>query len=432
MGGLTIKRCCVQGLLLWTLSSVFVTPRMAAADLLPAGIGSVDIGVRQFANQTNVYDGGGDRVALGHRYSRSLSGDALRDGAGGANLRELASGLDRLAPPGARSPSLTDQLDLGTVAPVGTAEVKSQYLGIGYGLTSKWTVFGYVPYVEAKTSASLQVSGSNNALAVKDRLGGYAFGSLSQGLDQAARLTATDLASQLSANGYQALGEWQKSGVGDSVIGARTATSAALGRTAIGSLAVTPNISLPTGAIAPTNNLQAISFGSGLYGIGAEVEPSVSYQRGMLKAALPVAYTHFLPGSVEKRLPEGGETFVAPERTTQVTYARGDDVDVAAAVGSRRGVLSGELRRGVKRHLGDRYRGSLSGNYAVLSEETDALQHYAAAAIRVDTSEPFLRKAFVAPIVLEIGAFQTISGYNVTDERYIEAAVGTYFGSSKR
>src|SRR5262249_12531673 len=134
---------------------------------------------------------------------------------------------------------------------------------------------------------------------------------------------------------------------------------------------------------------------------------------------------------VKRRVPEDGESIVASDRKTTVRLDPGDDSNVAGVVGARGWGLDLSYQVGRRRHFGDRYHGSLAGDYATLSDDSDTTQLYQRAGLAFDTIDAYKRRRFPVPFIIALAANEAIEGRNATRDRYYEVTLTSFFAGRK-
>ncbi len=117
-----------------------------------------------------------------------------------------------------------------------------------------------------------------------------------------------------------------------------------------------------------------------------------------------------------------------------MTLNPGDNTELAVFTGYRRAFAEATYRLGQQRHYGDRYHGSLQGNYAGIDDDSETMQVYHRLTIGLDTIQAFQRRQFVYPFIAAISAQRPLAGRNVPRDAYYEFSLTGFFsaGSSRR
>src|SRR5690606_4514189 len=132
--------------------------------------------------------------------------------------------------------------------------------------------------------------------------------------------------------------------------------------------------------------------------------------------------------SVRRRVPDEDEMLVARERSSNVKFDPGDDVETAAYATMSIPYWSFGYRFGMNRHFGDRYSGSLEGNYDKLSENSDSKEIYHEFSAGFDTIKAFQRRKFIYPFTLTLTRHMPIYAMNTYNNEYWQLSLMGFFG----
>lgn len=412
------------------LSALWSFPTIAHAQIatLPPGVGAYQLGTRSYQTVDSRYDNSGQRVSLAKPLDRDLAGKNLLEGAGGDQLKTLAAAL---ADYDGGKDGLLNDLSLGSLRGEVKADVQASYLGGAYGLSKHFSIFGGVPYIRAETNASLQFIGANNALAIKDRLGGLAFDELKAGLARAAAVGVQDVTQEISNAGYNSIDHWENRGFGDLVLGTQAAWNQGIARHVRWGTGFTAKVTAPTGRADDPDSLTDVALGRGYFGFTLGTTQRLQLFRYLVTGA-DAAYTVNANARADRRLPEHGEALVAKDRERRVSLNPGDDADGAVVFGANGAIPSGPgvaalAKFGKARHFGDRYHGSTPGDYALLSANSDTAETFGELSVDVDTVALFQARRFLIPLVATIAYHRTLSGENTNDTAYYEATLTSFF-----
>ena len=403
--------------------------KVAAQSLLPEGIGLYRFGYRSIAEQTVRYDSHGDQVPLGQRFDKRLNGANILRGKGGPDLQRLAEELAEYDSKNSGS-HLADSLDLGSVRGDVKADVKAQFIGLGFGMTPKLTLFLGIPWIDATVRTQIVHDGLNNAAAIKSQLGDLAFSELADGLDRASRISSSQIQDNIEAAGYAPLDEWSRSGVGDLKLGAKTSFNPVVNRNVRTILDVTGTLAVPTGYTEDPDILTDVSFGRGYYSLGLTSVQQLVFLRTW-QVGFDVSYAKSLAADLQKRLPEDDEDIIDADRVTTVTVQPGDDHENALFFGYTHSWFEASYRAGVIRHFGDRYLGDIDGNYARLSEDSSTYQAFHEISVVFSSADAYRHKTFPVPGILAFKVHRPLEARNSTDERYYEASIASFFQTPK-
>ncbi len=402
----------------------------AENSVLPRGVGAVQIGSRAYGEIGENYDAGGNRASLARPFERDLTGRSILSGSGGDDLKKLGEALrDYDGAAIDDGPKLVDELDMGKLSGDVKANVRATYVGAAFGIGHELMLLLAVPWVEASSEARLSHTGGNNALAIKEKLGDLAFTELQDGLGRAATLSERDVYREVEAAGYGSIERWEGKGFGDLQLAAKTAKSRRLAHKLVASAGAAIKLSVPTGRGDDPDELADVPNGKGYAGLGVEVTPRVTIAR-LVFLGFDASYIHNFERDVERRVPEGEETLVAADRKTTVRLDPGDDTGAAAVVGGAYKGFSATLVHGERRHRGDRYDGSLPGNYGELAASSEQRERYDEIIFGFDTIAAFRRRAFPVPFMLGLTLHRTASGENVPAVQYLEASVTGFFSAN--
>ena len=395
-------------------------------ELLPRGIGIFQLGQRQYGALDSYFDDSGNKQPLGNKLSRDLSGSQLGGGGSGSDLKRLVSELGRYEDDNGRS--LASDLDLGRVEGDIDVNVKTQIFGFAYGITSRWTGFFGIPYIDSTVDAKLSHVGTNNADAIRQQLGDLAYDELDNGLVQASQINTATLYNQIAANGYQSIDHWQHKGFGDLRVGAKTAFRQPTPKHVKAGATITSTLLVPTGYVEQPDVLTDISFGTGYYSLALGAEEAVTFRK-QLQVGVAASGQYNFPTEKSMRVPEDRETMTGPDRQTNVDVRPGHDYSASTYGGWDFGLVDLRYRQGFERHLQDKFSGNLKGNYQTLSNGTAVWKHYHEASIRIDTVESFQRNRFVYPMHVALNHRQLIKGVNATNETYYELQLNAFFSA---
>lgn len=412
---------------MWTYGFCLQSSIGIAGGLLPKGVGAYHLGTRSYTEQTKEFTSTGSVSSLGDRFNTRLNGQSLLAGKGGSDLQTLTQELAKLESDANGPDSIVNQLDLGTIHADVRGQVNAQFLGMGFGITDRWTVFAGVPYIRSEVHTQLRIDGNNNALAIRDQLGNFAYQEVRDGLTRASLVNADDVKRSISDLGYADIDHWTRQGIGDVNLGARTGWYGyGLNSIVKWDVEQTTTVTIPTGYTEDADILTDMSFGKGYYSFGPTVKPTLTFfQHYMVGGA--ATYTKNMNTTQTKRVPKNDEALVEADRKTSVSINPGDDTEAAFDIGAKSSLLNIGLRHGVKRHLLDEYSGTLEGNYDILAAGSEREQIYREISFGVDTTTAFRQKAFMLPMLMQFTAHIPITARNDSIEQYYEVSLTSFF-----
>lgn len=402
------------------------TPALSQSVLLPKGIGLIQVGYRNYANEGESFDSSGNRVPVGQKFDTKFDGASMRSGKAGSDLQQLAKVLDEYG--GENGSKLTDSLVLGTLSADVEARINAQFLGMGFGLTDRITIFAAIPYTSASVDTTLKLDGNNNAASLRQELGGAAFSELTDGLNRAAALSVTQIEQSLADKGYQPMDHWEYQGIGDIVIGGKTAWGANPFRGSRFDAVLTESLSLPTGYVDDPDVLTDVSLGKGYASLTHNIYDELCWRQGAF-VGLGASYSNNFATQIAKRLPEQDEGFPDADRKMMVHMRPGDDTEVSGSVGWHANPFGGAMRLANARHYGDRYSGDTAGNYDRLAKDSDRSVWMQQFSLEFSTVALYQRKTFDVPFISKVVYERPFNGKNSSAAEFYEFNISTFFTS---
>jgi len=393
---------------------------------MPQGVGIVQYGFRQMGSTSNEYDESGNQVALGSRFDKNFDGPSLLNNPQG-DLGRLVQELRRYEETTGQT-GLVDRLSLGTLRGEVEARVTAQVLGVACGVGRGFALFVGAPLVDARVDTTLRVEGENTAQQLRDELGDFAFSELDTGLQRAAQFSVTDVENEIDAKGYEDYRSWQRTGFGDLRLGVRREerwTIPIVGRI---SQVWSSAWILPTGYREDSDHLTDFSFGKGTHQLALETTlqgqmPQVP--EGRLRLGLGGSYNAATTKTV--RLPEGDESLVDRSRTTQVNWDRGEEFSSFVGVGWETTSWGAMADFGFDQKGADQYSGQAVGNYEALEQGTNEQRSWARLGVSHSSVDAYRRGRSPIPFMVELSAFDTVTGHNTREETFVELKLSTFF-----
>lgn len=402
----------------FAVSTVFGTGSAFAqyASVMPEGVLALIGAQRSLAPQETFWDAAGQNNSMSQKTKLRFDGAHLLKGEGGEDLRTLADELYKYDP----SQALLNRLDLGTLNVGARAESQAQIFGLALGLTKNISLFAVAPLVTVDVKTSFQLTGSNNALAIRDELGGVAFDELRDGLEKAANLKERDIKASIEAAQYRGVDSWRYRNLGDAIAGF------VFNVPFVGELGLWPELSMigeaylsiPTGHFDQPDILADVSIGAGTWGLGFALTPSFGWQNYSLQ--LENSLVAYLPHQKQMRIPEGDETIIPISRKTNTQITPGIDWMTTAVFASKFDWFQPQYRLSFNGHTRDEARGKLTGNYDALTKESERTRIEHALWLYFSTIELFQQKQFPLPIRLKLAANQIVKGFNSSENTFFE------------
>ena len=400
---------------------------LANAQILPKGIGAVYVGNRQYGSGTPYFDVNGKPTTLSERFDMNYSGSFLRSGKAGTDLKSLYDNIRAFeAAKGTYESTLADELQLGVQKAQVDVEFDAKVLGFGYGLNERWTLLLGVPIMRASISADIDVTGSNNALMIKNRLGDAAFDELKVGLDKASNINRNTILSKINDEYlYKDISYWEYYGLGDILIGGRTSWDFSRAKLPNYSLMLTTYLSLPTGPKYDPDALAQIPVSRGFTALDITTDHKFKWDRFTLGSEIGGAFG--LPQKTVRRVPVGSEVLITPDRKVEVNWTPGPETWISAYAGVGTSTYQAQYKLGMNEDHPDNFSGPIEGDYEIMGQENSSQEIYHQLNFTLTTVELFNSKKFVMPFILTLTGHQTIGGRTTLGKRYIELTFMTFF-----
>lgn len=400
---------------------------MAQAQILPKGIGAVYVGNRQYSSGTPYFDINGKPTTLSERFDMNYTGSFLRSGKAGTDLKSLYDNIRAFeAAKGTHEPTLADDLQLGVQKAQVDVNFDAKVLGFGYGLNERWTLLLGIPIMRASIAADIDVTGNNNALMIKNRLGDAAFDELKDGLDKASRINRTTILSKIQDEyRYKDISYWEYYGFGDILIGGRTSWNFANAKRPNYSLMLTTYLSLPTGPKYDPDALAQVPVSRGFTALDITSDHKFKWDRLTLGSELGGALA--LPQKTVRRVPVGSEVLITPDRKVEVNWTPGPETWISAYAGVGTSTYQAQYKLGMNEDHPDTFSGPIEGDYEIMGQENSSQEIYHQLIFTLSTVELFNSNKFMMPFILTLTGHQSIGGRTTLGKRYIELTFMTFF-----
>lgn len=396
------------------------------AAVVPEGVLAVVGTQRFYKNQTSTWDAHGLRKPLNQKSQLKFDGEHLLRGEGGADLQSLARELNEYDPNANNPTSILRRLNLGTLNVGGSARVNVHYLALALGLPGKSTFFMAAPLVDMSVKTSFALEGINNAKAIQDELGELPFTQVRNGLSQAAQLTEKDIKASIEAAEYTGVDSWRYRNLTDSIAGFAFDIIAPEppGEDPQWALQAEAFLSIPTGHVDHPDIISDVGLGTGAWGLGCALTPTLSLGRYSL--GLETNALAFLPTRQVMRIPEVDETIIPASRRATVDVQTGLDWGTTAVVSRKFDWFEPQYRLSWKRHERDTIKGKLAGNYNALMAPTEKQQLEHALWLYFSTIDLYKEKKFPIPLRVKLAAQQLFKGWNSFENTYFEIQLTSF------
>ncbi len=311
------------------------------------------------------------------------------------------------------SPEAYNQMTFGEFRLSAEAQVQVHGFGGGYGINDRLTVYGILPYYQARVNMKYRQVRGNNINDVADQVQQSGMGDIDGAI---ANITGAlpgatgNLLQSVVVNTfkYQELGNWEGAGYGDLELGAmyRLVDRGYWG------LALTPGIVAPTGRQDDPDLLQDIAFGDGQW--DAFVETAIGFMASdRWSFGTTVRYTYQAPGDKTLRIPSDRD-FTLSDRKGRFTVKYGDRIDtVLLATYNFNDWLALTPAYELNYQAASQYDSSYGAANDYLTYNSDRLGHVARLTGTISSIQPYLKKQFALPATINVNLQQTIAGKNV-------------------
>lgn len=313
------------------------------------------------------------------------------------------------------SPDAYSAFSMGEYQASGSAKVNVQGYGLAYGITDRLTIFGSIPYYDAKVKVNLKRTQSNNLAKVQQLVA-----------SSDTKNETTDLMSQLikqfpDANekliqsvlvnlyNYQPIGDWQATGLGDLELG----MIYRLTNWDHAGLATSLGVILPTGRESNPDILQDIPFGDGQTDIWTEFGGGFHLFGDIIHLWQSSRFTYQVAKYKELRSIEdqgfalSSEKAIFREKRGNILNFRvGTEVKFTRALS-----LASEL--GYQVTGATRYDSSNSKANEVMALDTNQEVRTFRAGVKYSTVEAYQTKKFFAPMTLGLSMERILEGKNI-------------------
>lgn len=404
---------------LWLATALFF-PKTALSQILPKGVFALSMGTRHYLNSDNYYTKDGIAKNFGSRFNTDFIGPKMSTGELGGEFKKLYDGVVS-----ATDKSIADQLDFGRLRGEVDVGIKAQFFGVGYGVSSRFSIYAGMPFVEANVKSQLRFEDGTNAINGKSPFQSSFYSSLYRSLKDQVKLDMTKIRSTIEKDlSYAPVDRWTYRGPSDLLIGTRYRLLAPNSRDRGAYVDSGLKLLIPTGHADDPDNLIDMPISRGYF----QVSPALTagYASNLFKVEVDATYGYGIPQSKKIRLPVNDEKLVPAERKTTVQLDPGDETSLKAQMTSNFSVLNVFLSQSYNRIYEDKYSGKSVGNYATLAIDSDRQSLSQELGFNLSSVSAFKRKKFPFPAIFTLSTTQTISGKNLPKLNYYELSLTTF------
>lgn len=293
-----------------------------------------------------------------------------------------------------------------------------------YGITDRLTVAAAIPVYYASMNVDVGFKSNGGAKSFRDLLlAGY--NNQAEGArDFVSKInSAVDrLNNKLVDNGYDRLGRWSNSGLGDAQLLAKYALVA----DAPVSIAAQGGVVMPTGVVDDPDNLVDIPFGDGQWDGFAQLSLDQPMGRTGFFINQYVKHTVQFEGRRTVRLKTAAETIEVPKRSS--TFDLGDKFNAGAAMlyegdsGLTSGVGYNFYHKGP-----DRYPGIEKAAQTELEKDTFQRSHEAEFSLGYSAVPAFRRKSVPVPFEVALTYKRQLASLNMPVSHFVQFETGVFF-----
>lgn len=322
------------------------------------------------------------------------------------------------------SPEAYRDLTFGDFNLSAQAQVQVHGFGGGFGITDRLTVYGILPFYDARVKIDVQQTKQSNAQEISDRFGNGDIDNAIANIVSVIPSVTGNLIQSVVVNtlGYKPIGDWHGRGYGDFELGAMYVL---YDRPTWG-LATTNGIMAPTGRQSDPDLLQDIAFGDGQWDVFTEL--ALGYmpdKKWMFGSTL--RYTYQAPADKTLRIPFD-EDVPLGDTKGRFNVKFGDRVDATiSATHIINDWLSVSPLYELAYQMPSRYESQYSDANRFLEANSDRIAHNVRLSGSFSTVTPYTKKKFILPAVITMNIQNTFAGRNVPKMTRYELEFRMYF-----
>ncbi len=407
----------------WFACTVTFPTAAFSQSLLPKGIFGVSVGQRQYCDSQFYLDDNGTKSNFGSRFNTDFVGPKMANGQLGDEFKKLYDGVASMT-----DKTIADQLDFGRLRGKVDVDIKATFLGLGYGASKRFFLYGGFPIVDASVRSNLTFEEGNNAINGKSQLQSSIYSSIYRSLKDQVRLDMAKIKKTLEVDlAYKPVDSWHYKGPSDVILGGKYRLFGSLSGDTGAYLDSGLRALIPVGHSDDPDHLIDIPISKGHYQLSPSLNLALASR--FLKAEIESAYGFGIPLTTKRRLPIKDEKLVAADRKVSVSLDPGDELSVRGQLGSNFRVLNAHIARSMTRTFKDKYSGSADGNYDALAADSNREALTQEIGLSASTVGAFKSGAFFAPVLMSLTATQTIAGKNTATLNWYELSLTTFLGS---
>lgn len=327
------------------------------------------------------------------------------------------------------SPDAYNAFSLGEFEGKAVAEASAQGVGIGYGITDRFTIYGSIPFYHIKTSVNFYQKTPGNLNAIKNTVSNSnptdAIGTFVKQLTLQLPDTNEELLQSVLVNyyNYKPLGTWEKDALGDAEIGAiyRLTNFSDKGS------AISFGAVLPTGAVDDPDSLQDVSTGDGQTDVFIESMNGIGFFDNQLQFDIRAKYTYQFEHNRTMRLYTDPDVPLGTESAT-LREKLGDKIDTVSSItinpNNWFSISAAYL-----------YNKTFKANYNLedaqtknaLEHGTDTVSEWAKLSLGFSTVELYKKKQFEVPFEIVISGQKLINAQNAANYSRIDLDLKLYY-----
>jgi len=411
-----IKPTVIKAIFALGLTLVMGSSALAldGTSVLPSGIRSPAVRFGIVGNIDQRYTSSGSLQTLSDFHSIQFDAATLRQVE--PRAQQLISVLNQFG-----HQNLGDALSLGVLRIETKPEVSYLAPIYAYGMTSRLTLAFGLPVITYRNRLSLSQSGSNVA-AIQAEVG-RSIPELSAAFDQLNTSLVSSVQRELAQKGYRSLSDREQTIAGDLQLAAIYRFFESPRWTAASKTYLT----LPTGPKEDPDDLAQLSiFGE----TSLEEAVVLNYQPfARTRMAAKMAYRWTVPDKITKRVPESSsDSLPSADRKENLRRDLGDVITIGASAAYQvlsRWSLAGGYE--LMSRYADQYRGSRGWNYSLLESETAGYAVRTRAALEYSSTDAYLAKQALLPMLFAYEFMDTIAGQNIERQTRHEISLTLFF-----
>ncbi len=381
-------------------------------ETLPKGVRTLIVRQVKADNVTNMLNLQGQSEAYGMAYSLDIKSLG--------NVEMLQGPLDYLKE---NSPEVYENLELGTFDFNVKAKADVTGFGFGYGISDRLTFYGIIPYYKATVDVGQKQLRGNNYDQINE-IQNENFTGEGLKIDYSSiNLDINDKFIQSAIQdfyGYEALGVWSASGIGDIELGLKYRFL----EWGNGGALVTLGSILPTGREDNPDIIQDFGFGTGHTQVFTELGVGHTYKRSDFSLWGRVDYSF----SEEKQLRPSTTASDLTDEKGRFIVTPGVRLQLSPEYEY---YLSDWFSLFTLALFEKKFQGEYESENEYYNDKLAAVSGFSAttltAGITFSTVKPFMKKEFVAPMKFTLRVDSTVAGRNVTELTLYSAEMRLFF-----